>query len=51
MLNSSESEVQQVSDELEKMSYEEVMETLMRVEMLVAEKQNKIVFSGCDHVQ
>lgn len=49
MLN--ESEVQQISDELEKMSYEEVMETLMRVEMLVAEKQSKIVFSGCDHVQ
>lgn len=49
MLN--ESEVQQISDELEKMSYEEVIEALMRVEMLVAEKQNKIVFSGCDHVQ
>jgi hypothetical protein len=49
MLN--ESEVQQISDELEKMDYEEVKETLMRVEMLVAEKQNKIVFSGCDHVQ
>jgi hypothetical protein len=49
MLN--ESEVQQISDELEKMSYEEIMETLMHVEMLVAEKQNKIVFSGCDHVQ
>jgi hypothetical protein len=49
MLN--ENEVQQISDELEKMDYEEIMETLMRVEMLVAEKQNKIVFSGCDHVQ
>lgn len=46
-----ESEVQQISDELEKMNYEEVMEALMRVEMLVAEKQNKIVFSGCDYVQ
>jgi hypothetical protein len=48
MLN--ESEVQQISEELEKMSYEEVMETLMHVEMIVAEKQKKIVFSGCDHV-
>jgi hypothetical protein len=46
-----ESEIQQISDELEKMSYEEVMETLLRVELLVAQKQNKIVFSGCDHVQ
>jgi hypothetical protein len=46
-----ESEVQQISDELEKMSYDEVMETLMQVELLVAQKQNKIVFSGCDHVQ
>jgi len=46
-----ESEIQQISDELGKMDYEEVMETLMRVELLVAQKQNKIVFSGCDHVQ
>jgi hypothetical protein len=46
-----ESEVQQITDKLEKMSYEEVMETLMHVNLLVAEKQNKIVFSGCDHVQ
>lgn len=46
-----ESEVQQISDELEKMDYDEVMETLMRVELLAAQKQNKIVFSGCDHVQ
>jgi hypothetical protein len=46
-----ESEVQQISDELEKMSYDEVMETLMRLELLVAQKQNKIVFSECDYVQ
>jgi hypothetical protein len=46
-----ENEIQEISDKLEKMSYEEVMETLMRVNLLVAEKQNKIVFSGCDHVQ
>jgi len=44
-------EIQQISDELEKMDYEEIMETLMQVELLVAEKQNKIVFSGCDYVQ
>lgn len=49
MLN--ESEIQQITDELEKMDYEELMETLMHVEMIAAEKQNKIVFSGCDHVQ
>ena len=48
MLN--ESEVQQIADKLEKMSYEEVMETLMHVNLLVAEKQNKIVFLECDHV-
>ena len=45
-----ENEIQEISDKLEKMSYEEVMETLMRVNLLVAEKQNKIVSSGCDHV-
>ena len=45
-----ENEIQEISDKLEKMSYEEVMETLMRVNLLVAEKQNKIVFSECDHV-
>ena len=45
-----ESEVQQIADKLKKMSYEEVMETLMHVNLLVAEKQKKIVFSGCDHV-
>jgi hypothetical protein len=48
MLN--ENEVQQITDKLEKMSYEEVMETLMHVNLLVAEKQNKIVFLECDHV-
>jgi len=44
-------EVQQISDELEKMNYDEIMETLMQVELLVAQKQNKIVFSECDYVQ
>jgi hypothetical protein len=46
-----ESEIQQISDELEKMNYDEIMETLMQVELLVAQKQNKIVFSECDYVQ
>jgi hypothetical protein len=45
-----ENEIQQISDKLEKMNYDEVMETLMRVNLLVAEKQNKIVFSECDYV-
>ncbi len=45
-----ENEIQQISDKLEKMSYDEVMETLMHVNLLVAEKQNKIVFSECDYV-
>ncbi len=45
-----ENEIQEISDKLEKMSYDEVMETLMEVNLLVAEKQNKIVFSECDHV-
>lgn len=48
MLN--EREVQKIADKLEKMSYEEVMETLMHVNLLVAEKQNKIVFLECDYV-
>ena len=48
MLN--EREVQKIADKLEKMNYEEVMETLMLVNLLVAEKQNKIVFLECDYV-
>jgi hypothetical protein len=44
-------EVQQISAELQKMNYDEIMETLMQVELLVAQKQNKIVFSECDYVQ
>jgi hypothetical protein len=45
-----ENEIQQISNELEKMNLEEIMETLMEVNLLVAEKQNKIVFSECDYV-
>lgn len=48
MLN--EIETQQISDELKKMNYDEIMETLMHVNLLIAEKQNKIVFSECDYV-
>lgn len=46
-----ENEIQQITDKLEKMSYEEIMETLMHVNLLIAEKQNKIVFSEFDYVQ
>jgi len=46
-----ESEIQQISDELEKMDYDEVMETLMRVELIAAQRQNKIVFSEFEYVQ
>jgi hypothetical protein len=46
-----ENEVQQIEEELGKMSYTELMETLMRVELIAAQKQNKIVFSECDYVQ
>jgi len=45
-----ENEIQEISNELEKMNPEEIMETLMEVNLLVAEKQNKIVFSECDYV-
>ena len=46
-----ENELQEITEKLEKMSYEEIMETLMHVNLLVAEKQNKIVFSEFDYVQ
>lgn len=45
-----ENEIQEISNELEKMNPEEIMQTLMEVNLLVAEKQNKIVFSECDYV-
>jgi hypothetical protein len=47
----SEKELQEIMDILESMNYDKVMETLMRVELLVAEKQNKTVISECEHVQ
>lgn len=45
-----ENEIQEISNELEKMNPEEITQTLMEVNLLVAEKQNKIVFSECDYV-
>jgi hypothetical protein len=36
---------------LKSLSWDELQETLMRVEVLVAEKQNKIVSEGSDYVQ
>jgi hypothetical protein len=44
-------ETQSFLDELETMSWEELQDTLLRVNLAVAQKQNKIVFSGCDNVQ
>lgn len=49
MINKNESdEIQKV---LESLTWEELQETLMRVDMLVAQKQNKIVSEGSDYVQ
>ena len=44
-------ETQSFLDDLENMSWEELQDTLMRVNLAVAQKRNKIVFSGCDNVQ
>lgn len=46
-----ENEVQEIEARLNDMTWEELQETLMHVEMLAAMKQNKIVFSGFDGVQ
>jgi len=46
-----EKELNEITARLESMSYEEVMETLMHVQLLVAEKQKKITFSDHDNVQ
>lgn len=46
-----EQELNEITERLESMSYDEVMETLMHIELLVAQKQDKIVFSGHDNVQ
>jgi hypothetical protein len=46
-----EQDLKEITERLEAMSYEEVMDTLMDIELLVAERQNKIVFSEHDNVQ
>jgi hypothetical protein len=42
---------QEFLKELENMSWEQLQDVLMDVNLAVAQKQNKIVFSGCDNVQ
>jgi len=44
-------ETQEFINELENMSWEELQDVLMSVNIAVAQKQDKIVFSGCDNVQ
>ena len=44
-------ETQEFLNGLENMSWERLQEVLMDVNLAVAQKQNKIVFSGCDNVQ
>ena len=44
-------ETQEFLNELENMSWEQLQEVLMNVNLAVAQKQNKIVFSGSDNVQ
>jgi hypothetical protein len=44
-------ETQTFLDELENMSWDELQDVLMNVNLAVAQKQRKIVFSGCDNVQ
>jgi hypothetical protein len=46
-----EQDLKEITERLEAMSYEEVMDTLMNIEILVAEKQKKIVLSEHDNVQ
>jgi hypothetical protein len=49
MLN--ENEIIEIQNILEDMSWEEIQEALIQVEILAAKMQNKIVFSGYDNVQ
>jgi hypothetical protein len=46
-----EQDLKEITERLEAMSYEEVMDTLMNIEILVAEKRKKIVLSEHDNVQ
>jgi hypothetical protein len=45
------SESDEIQEILESLSWEELQETLMHVEMLAAQRQNKIVSEGSDYVQ
>jgi hypothetical protein len=44
-------ETQEFLNELENMSWDELQDVLMNVNIAVAQKQQKIVFSGFDNVQ
>jgi hypothetical protein len=44
-------ELYEIENTLKSMSWDELQETLMHVNVLVAEKQNKIVSEGSDYVQ
>ena len=46
-----EQDLKEITERLEAMSYEEVMNTLMQIEIVVAEKRKKIVLSEHDNVQ
>jgi hypothetical protein len=46
-----EKELEEIQKILESMDWDELQETLMHVEMLAAEKQNKIVSEGSEYVQ
>lgn len=48
---STENELQKIDEVMKTMNYNEIMETLMRIELLVAEKQNKMVFPENNNVQ
>jgi len=44
-------ELEMITERLESMNYDDLMNTLMHIEILAAVKNNKIVFSGCEDVQ
>lgn len=46
-----EKDLKEITERLEAMSYEEVMNTLMHIELVAAEKREKMVFSEHDNVQ
>lgn len=46
-----ENEIQEIESHLNEMTWEELQETLMHVELLAAMKENKIVFSEYEKVQ